>query len=129
MSQGVLGLRGCVVGIWAWAGEGRWGFFFELNVGFSTDVPADFEYGQRPCVRIASHCDRRCGEGRTDVWNVSDACVERPGRFGDQPTMGADYRQRAICGDAGELVRGESIADGNDLSEYRELPNDESGFV
>ena len=41
--------------------------------------------------------------------------------------MGADYRERAIRGDAGELVRGESIADGNDLSEYRELPDDESG--
>jgi hypothetical protein len=37
------------------------------------------------------------------------------------PTTGS-----AISGDAGELIRGESIADGNDLPEYRELFYDES---
>lgn len=41
--------------------------------------------------------------------------------------MGADYGDRAICRDAGELVWGESFADGDDLPEYRELSNDESG--
>ena len=88
--------------IWPGLAKGGGAFFFEINVGFFTDAPAEFEDGQRPCVGIASHCDRRCGEGRTDVWNVSDACLEWPGRFGDEWTMGADYRQRAICGDAGE---------------------------
>jgi hypothetical protein len=37
------------------------------------------------------------------------------------------YWKRAVRRYAGELVRGKSVADGDDLSEYRELPDDESG--
>jgi hypothetical protein len=116
------------VAIWPGLAKGGGAFFFEINVGFFTDAPAEFEDGQRPCVGIASHCDRRCGEGRTDVWNVSDACLEWPGRFGDEWTMGADYRQRAICGDAGKLVWGECVPDGDNVPEYRELSYDEYGI-
>src|ERR1700730_3288389 len=77
---------------------------------------------------IASHRAGRGSEWWTDVWDVPDACLEWPGRFGDEWTMVADHRKRAIRRDAGELVRSESVADGNDLPEYRELPDNESGI-
>ena len=77
---------------------------------------------------IASHRAGRSSERWTDVRDVSNACLEWPGRFWDEWTMGADHRKRAIRCDAGELVRGESVADGNDLPEYREFSDDESGI-
>ena len=67
-----------------------------LRCRIFTDVPAELERRKRPCVGGASHCDWRCGEGWTDVWDVSDARLEWPGRFGDEWAMGADYWKRAI---------------------------------
>ena len=69
---------GCVLSGDAGAGRGEQ-CDDVYDVGLQPDVPAELEYRQRPCVGFAPHCAGRGGEGRADVWDVSDAGAGRAG--------------------------------------------------
>ena len=63
---------GCVLS--GYAGAGRAEQCDDVyDVGLQPDVSAEFEYGERPCMGVAPYRAGWGGEGRPDVWDVSDA--------------------------------------------------------
>ena len=63
----------------------------------------------------------RCGKGRADLWHVPEPDARRPGRLRLKRPLGSFDRERAICFDAGAVVRREHGAARDDLSQYWEL--------